>query len=82
MLPFSVFVRLAADKPPVQQDQGINPEVIERVRPVEVQGVDVECAELLIDGAWIQVIGNTKNLIHLISGVAPEPTEEASDGGG
>jgi hypothetical protein len=80
VIPFSVFVRKDASSTPPPRIEGINPEVIERVRPA-AQGYEGQaCSELLVDDKWIEVLGDTEDIICMLAGVE-EPHDEDEPSG-
>jgi len=67
LIPIERLIRRSADTPPAIQQEAVNPECIEQVRPVEVKGIDERCVEILVDGTWIQALGTMQEVLQAVN---------------
>lgn len=67
LIPIERLVRRSADTPPAVQQEAVNPECIERVRPVEIEDIDEYCVEILVDGTWISALGSVQEALQAVN---------------
>ena len=72
------LARKDASRPPVIKQEAVNPESIERVRDIEVKGIDERCVEILVDGEWIKALGTVQEFSQRVNAIAMG----IDDGGG